>query len=278
MSENQIKIGASLDISKLDQQMSELQRKIKSIRETGPGGTYSQLAQQYRSQGDEQKAQRIEEFRSKQQAISRKELNNDLKQQEKTLQGLMRHYDNLQSGLSKLTEGTDRWIKKSKELKSTFEEINTTVSGINSGMSATGQAGQPGQLGKLTFAGVAGTIAAVADYGNKLNKQVGTYPEKLAQRGAEIASTVSEMNRLQMKGKGYEMSLFAPERMKALERASKRVEKEKTSDKVDLFKDVAVGAGAGAAASRSVRAAHSAAKSRTDPSDARTPCRASTRV
>jgi len=253
MSENQIKIGASLDISKLDQQMSELQRKIKSIRETGPGGTYSQLAQQYRSQGDEQKAQRIEEFRSKQQAISRKELNNDLKQQEKTLQGLMRHYDNLQSGLSKLTEGTDRWIKKSKELKSTFEEINTTVSGINSGMSATGQAGQPGkpgmpgQLGKLTFAGVAGTIAAVADYGNKLNKQVGTYPEKLAQRGAEIASTVSEMNRLQMKGKGYEMSLFAPERMKALERASKRVEKEKTSDKVDLFKDVAVGAGAGAA-------------------------------
>jgi hypothetical protein len=247
MSENQIKIGASLDISKLDQQMSELQRKIKSIRETGPGGTYSQLAQQYRAQGDDQKAQRIEEFRNKQQAISRKELNNDLKQQEKTLQGLMRHYDNLQSGLSKLTEGTDRWIKKSKELKSTFEEINTTVSGINSGMSVAGQAGQPGQLGKLTFAGVAGAIAAVADYGNKLNKKVGTYPEKLAQREAEIASTVSEMNRLQMKGKGYEMSLFAPERMKALERASKRVEKEKTFDKVDLFKDIAAGAGAGAA-------------------------------
>ena len=99
MSDNQIKIGTSLDFSKLDQQMSELQRKIKSIRETGPGGTYSQLAQQYRSQGDDQKAQRIEEFRNKQQAISRKELNNDLKQQEKTLQGLMRHYDNLQSGL-----------------------------------------------------------------------------------------------------------------------------------------------------------------------------------
>jgi hypothetical protein len=252
MSENQIKIGASLDISKLDQQMSELQRKIKSIRETGPGGTYSQLAQQYRAQGDDQKAQRIEEFRNKQQAISRKELNNDLKQQEKTLQGLMRHYDNLQSGLSKLTEGTDRWIKKSKELKSTFEEINTTVSGINSGMSVAGQAGQPGQLGQpgkssVNLKGIIGTVGAATALGGKLYKQVGTYPERLAQREAEIASTVSEMSRLQMQGKGYEMSLFAPERTKALQRASERVDRTKLEDKTSLVGTVLAGAVGGAA-------------------------------
>ena len=251
MSDNQIKIGTSLDFSKLDQQMSELQRKIKSIRETGPGGTYSQLAQQYRAQGDDQKAQRIEEFRSKQQAISRKELNNDLKQQEKTLQGLMRHYDNLQSGLSKLTEGTDRWIKKSKELKSTFEEINTTVSGINSGMSVAGQAGQPGQPGQpgkssVNLKGIIGTVGAATALGGKLYKQVGTYPERLAQREAEIASTVSEMNRLQMQGKGYEMSLFAPERTKALQRASERVDKTKLEDKTSLIGTVLSGAVGGA--------------------------------
>lgn len=223
MSDNQIKIGTSLDFSKLDQQMSELQRKIKSIRETGPGGTYSQLAQQYRTQGDDQKAQRIEEFRSKQQAISRKELNNDLKQQEKTLQGLMRHYDNLQSGLSKLTEGTDGWIKKSKELKDAYEEIGKTIENISNSKKTLDddKPKTPGFLSRIGgfitgTAKVAGTIGAgVKAYGD-IQSLRASIPGKQAVRDVDIAKSASQIQERAIKGKSFEDIVFAKEQGEAI--------------------------------------------------------------
>lgn len=223
MSENQIKIGASLDISKLDQQMSELQRKIKSIRETGPGGTYSQLAQQYRSQGDEQKAQRIEEFRNKQQAISKKELNNDLKQQEKTLQGLMRHYDNLQSGLSKITQGTDKWVEKSKNLKDAYEAIGKTIENISRSKEALEDDGPktPGLLSRMgSFitgtAKVAGGIGAgVKAYGD-IQSLRASLPGRQAVRDVDIAKSASQIQERAIKGKSFEDIVFAKEQGEAI--------------------------------------------------------------
>ena len=279
--DNQIKLTAIIDNSQIDRQISDLQRKIKSLRETGPGGSFSQLAQQYRSQGDEQKAQQIEQFRNRQNAILRTQTQNDIKQQENSLQRLMRHYENIQKGLNNLSTGTDRYNKKLEESAKIWQQIQSTSSSVTSAQKTLGTGLPPGGappgagggigggfgggagggigggfgggaggagniLGMLLNPKVLGALGSAAGFGGQFYKQIATYPERLAKSEAQIAGMTSETGRLQMQGKGYEMALFGPERAKALERANTRVGVEKASDITELLGITAAGAGVGA--------------------------------
>lgn len=248
-SKNKIEIVANVDSSGFDQKISELQRKLKSLRETGPSGTYAQLAQTYRSQGNEQAAQRTEQYRENVNKQLRTQLARDLQQQESLLNknesAQKRVRDSLENTLK-----TQQNINKAKELEISLAErhlkISENISNINKAMIATGGGAGgggdiplgprgPGGTGRGMFGALAdpkilAAIGSAIGFGGEAYRKIARYPETIAQREATIAGMTSETARLQAQGKGYEMSLFAPERAKALQRASAAVGAEKFGD------------------------------------------------
>ena len=267
--DNKIVIGTSFDTSKFDQQISELQRKIKNLRETGPGGSFSQLAQQYRSQGEDQKAQRIEEFRQRNDKQNRISIQADLNKQKQML-------DNMFATESKLNNEIEKRRKLGQDYISILNQQERVTQAILSKQQQIAQAqasiakagglggggpqgpgsniplgpvggGTPGGiLGMLTNPKILGMMGSALGFAGQAYKQIGTYPERLTQREAQIASMTSETSRLQAQGKGYEMALFAPERARALEKATNRVGYEKAWDLTKLGGITLAGAGLGA--------------------------------
>jgi hypothetical protein len=120
INDGSIIVGIKGDTSDIERKISELQRKLRSLRE---GGALGQLAQQYRSRGMEDRANQLDQFRQREQVRNRRELEQSFRNQEKSLDSLKRHYDNIQKGLDSMVKGTDAWKQKSTEAAEVWDKI-----------------------------------------------------------------------------------------------------------------------------------------------------------
>lgn len=268
MADNNIRITTTVDDSQFNQKISEMQQKIKSLRETGPGGTYSQLAESYRNRGNEQRAQQIEQYRKNADRANKNEMKGFLREQNRELKEIESKQSRIKGIIDRANVSVENRAKAQqnynkllKEHEQTAKSIVATEQQLNQlhqsrrgyrpegmerifnafmggqgkglgGFGAAGRAfGRMGGLEKMQTIGAGLGIAGSATMaGGQFYKQIATYPERLAQREATTAGMMSEMDRLMYQRRGYEMSLFGPERLKALERAQTRVGAEKVSD------------------------------------------------
>ena len=70
------------DITPFERKISQIENRIKRMREFGPTGSYSQLSQQYKESGQDQKAQRLDEYRQRASTQNRRQMARDLQTQE----------------------------------------------------------------------------------------------------------------------------------------------------------------------------------------------------
>jgi len=253
---DKITIGTSLDTSEVDKKLTELQRKIKNMRELGPTGAISQLAQTYRSSGQEERAKRLEDFRERQSSINRKEVQRDLAQQQNKLESLTRHYNNIQKGLDSLKKGTDDWNSKLEHSRKVFEDIQKTASSIGvtqkelgADLNGRGLPGLPytqqqgmgpfsaremthimrtgiGGVGRvlnplnalgLAASGVGAAGLGMQTYGNFQYFRAGL-PAAQAGRGIDITRGTNQLAERAIKGQSFDDIIFAPERARALDK------------------------------------------------------------
>ena len=253
MADNQIKISVNLDSTEFDQNFKRIMDQVNKLRQAAgnvPGlGASSANASSSKAGGLNQN-------------INASQSDKSLQGLQKTLEGLTGRTDTFTKSLSTLSKTLDDLSSKAQQAAANTAQAQavaqkTAPSGnvptAPAGVAIPGidqQGGIQGLLKALKFKGPAaglGAIGTAIGYAGELNKQIGTYPERVAKKEANIADMQSEMMRLQAQGKGYERFLFEPERAKALERASTRVEKEKTSDATSLVGTVLGGAALGAA-------------------------------
>jgi len=250
MADNQIKISVNLDSKELDQKFSGIMKKLQQMREAANDANKAMSGVTATGAGSQAKAG----------GTANQGVN--AQQSDRSLQGL-------QKTLSSLTDRTDTFNKSLSNLSKTLDDLSNkaqqaatnTAQAVPTGVTSTEEtpatvAKKPQQaeggdgfqriLKNLNLKGALGTIGTAVGYAGEINKQIGTYPERIAKREATMADMMSESARLQAQRRGYEMSLFGPERAKALERASTRVEKEKTSDITGLVRNVLLGAAGGA--------------------------------
>ena len=285
INDSSIIVGIKGDTSDIEQKISELQRKLRSLRETGPGGSLSQLSQEYRAQGQSEKAQRLDDMRERSRKLQRQEISRSIKTEENALDKLYKQYQNIDGIIKRrrvsedaITKAKENQLKVSKQIAEQEQIINSMKSlrnegiygqglgpftgremefmkrsmgggrGIRGGVDALGRVVGGMGAGRLMQAGfgAAGAAGAAVEAGGSIYKQLVTYPERLTQREANTAGMLGELSRLQMNRKSYEFSLYGPERLKALETAQTRVGAEKTGDVTSILGRTLIGAGTGA--------------------------------
>lgn len=256
MADNQIKISVNLDSKELDQKFSGIIKKLQSIREeAAKAGAAVDKATGGAGSGQSRAGGGAN------QAVNANQSNKSLEALQKTLSNISDRTDTFNKNLSILSKTLDDLSNKAQAAATSTKQVataqeETTEDRKKSSTPSKGapvpstdqQGGIKDILKAFKFKGPAGILGAVGSaigYAGELNKQIGTYPERVAKKEANIADMQSEMMRLQMQGKGYERFLFEPERAKALERASTRVEKEKTSDVTGLLKNIGLSAAGG---------------------------------
>lgn len=286
MADNNIRIVTTVDDSQFNQKISEMQQKIKSLREMGPGGNLSQLSQQYRSQGQSEKAQRLDDMRERSRKLQRQDMARSIKTEENALDKLYKQYQNIDGIIKRrkvsedaITKAKENQLRLSKQIAEQEQIIGSMKSlrdkgvygeglgpfsgremefmkrsmgggrGIRGGVDAFGRVIKgmgPARLA-VGAAGLAGAAGAAIETGGNVVKQLMTYPERLTQREAKTAGMLGELSRLQMNRRSYEFSLYGPERLKALETAQTRVGAEKAGDVTSILGRTVGGAATGAA-------------------------------
>lgn len=275
--QSNITINTKLNTSDVDQKISQIQSKLKNLRETGPGGSYSQLAQQYRNQGDEQSAKRIENYSKNLQKQlkgdiekSLRDQNNELKKNETLQKAFQSIIDRQIAGAKTLAQAYERISSLQEKHKNITESILSTEEKIKQikqeqrgpgvgpfsgadvdfmqrafqGGIGRGLAGVGRVLGRNPQAlfGAIGAIGTATVTGGELYKQIATQPERTAKEEAKFARMMSEQGRLQLEGRGYEMMYYGPERARAMERATEKADIEKTTDITKLIGTTMTGA------------------------------------
>jgi len=282
---DKITIGTSLDTSEVDKKLTELQRKIKNMRELGPTGAISQLAQTYRSSGQEERAKRLEDFRERQSSLNRKNLKSDLKDQESQLDKLVKRHQAIENIINKQLVGgksLQKVMERQAEVASKIERTTKSIGetqrsfqgpiglgvdrgpgmfgfsgrdlefirrgagggrGLRGGMSAAFRANPAAVIGAAGTA-LAATGSAV-QYGGELAFRIGTQRERELSSEAGIARGLSEVVNLQANRRGYEMQLYGPERLRALDLARTRRGFSETRDVTSTVGGVLTSTGAG---------------------------------
>jgi hypothetical protein len=253
MADNKITIGTTVDDSEFNRKISEMQQKIKSLRETGPGGTYSQLSQQYRAQGDEQRAQQIENYRKSQERASKQDIQRDLRnqnrelkeieQRQRNIQGIIDRGNITQEKAAKAAENLKRikqeHLQISKQIVDTetqlaqinqanrpqgFERLGTALmKGGPSGMMRAMQRMGPAQVLNLAGTALSGVAAAggaiggaMSTYGNFRYMQA-QLPARQAGRELGIAEGTTQLRGRAIRGENFEDIAYAPERARAID-------------------------------------------------------------
>jgi hypothetical protein len=258
MSDNQIKISVNLDSKELDQKFSGIIKKLQQIREeASKAGTAIDKATGGSGVGPQSRA-----GGAANQAVNAQQSDKSLQALQKTLSSLSDRTDTFDKSLKNLSKTLDDLSNKAQSAatattqaataQQTTQQQTTAAGGGVGGTPGPGGPGGLGGPGKIpqqlsSLAKILGVTGTAIATGGQLYKQVLTYPERITQKEATIANTVSEMNRLQMQRRGYEMALFGPERTRALEKASTRVGTEKAADVTGLMGTVLGGAALGAA-------------------------------
>ena len=260
MADNQIKISVNLDSKELDQKFSGIIKKLQAIREeAAKAGTAVDKATGGASSGQSRTGGAAN------QAVNANQSNKSLEALQKTLSSLSDRTDTFNKNLSTLAKTLDDLSNKAQSAATNATAAanaqqpatpatpaatpaaSTSPAGAISAGGPGGGGGLSGVLSQISsFSKALGTIGTAVATGGQLYKQITTYPERIAQREATMADMMSESARLQTQRRGYEMSLFGPERTRALERASTRVGAEKVSDITSLAGTVLGGAALGA--------------------------------
>jgi hypothetical protein len=241
---NKIEVYTAINSAEFDRQISDLQKKIKSLRETGPGGSISQLAQQYRSQGDDQKAQRIEEFRQKQNSRDRMSIAFDLSKQKTQLEALQQTESRISTELKGRLISLEKMNSLLKEQTENKQKILSLTKGIAQAEIALGRGGGggpqgPAGPGTTSSIGGSGNIQALANifqkiggigsaaagigagmqiYGNFRNFQA-RLPGMQAVRDVDIARGTGQYAERALRGESFEDIIFAPERARAINKS-----------------------------------------------------------
>lgn len=124
--------------------------------------------------------------------------------------------------------------------------------GFGRGMREFGRAGmnaiRRNPYGAATLATAAGTAAqATGDYIGRTQLAIRTFGERRTKAEAGITQALSESSRLQSERRGYEMSYYGPERMKAMELTKTRMDAERKKDEASTMGTaVKIGIGLGA--------------------------------
>lgn len=262
MDNNKLTVAVDIDSKEAERKLSELERKIKSMREFGPSGNLSQLAQQYRSSGQDERAKRLEDFRERQSSLNRKQLSRDLKEQESQLEKILKQHQAIQNILDKGLVGgqsKNKILERQSQLLNEISQKTKTIQNIGGAIGGEGNCppgtkwnpatktcepisgifGRPNgsgsgpftnALGKIgRFSNVIGAIGA-ANYGASLYSSITTQEERQATARAQMAGVVGESVQLQSQGRGYEMYYHAEERKKAAEAAKKRQKSTRVMD------------------------------------------------
>jgi len=254
MSDNQIKISVNLDSKELDQKFSGIIKKLQTIREeAAKAGAAVDKATGGAGSGQSRAGGGAN------QTVNANQSNKSLEALQKTLSSVSDRTDTFNKNLSALSKTLDDLSNKAQAAAASTSQAAAPKqpAAVSDEKEDRATKIKPDETGGIQsflkafkFKGPLAGLAAVGSaigYAGELNKQIGTYPERVAKKEADIADMQSEMMRLQMQGKGYERFLFEPERAKALERASTRVEKEKTSDITDLLGTIGLSVAGGAA-------------------------------
>ncbi len=247
MADNQIKISVNLDSKELDQKFSGIMKKLQQMREAANDANKAISGVTATGAGSQAKA-----GGTANQGVNAQQSDRSLQGLQKTLSSLTDRTDTFNKSLSNLSKTLDDLSNKAQQAATATQQQATASSSGGGGPSGTGgptqlnpPSGNGFEIPMPKLSKILGLTGAAFATGRQLYKQTETYPERLAQKEANIAGMQSEMMRLQAQGKGYEMSLFAPERAKALERAQKRVGVEKNLDILELGGTVLGGALAG---------------------------------
>lgn len=224
---DKIIIGADLDTTLVEKKLSDLEKRIKSMRETGPGGAVSQLAQQYRAQGQDGKAERLEQFRQRADQQNRKSIMRDLKEQESQMDKLVKKHQVIQNIVDNSISSEKTKTKLLEKQSQIMDEIARKSKAINAGQGMMNPGGQEpgsrfdrisGMVGK--FAGLAGTAltaggTAATAIGN-FNSFRANLPVNQAMREGQIGQGATQLRGRGIRGQGFEDIIFAPERAKSI--------------------------------------------------------------
>lgn len=225
---DKIIIGADLDTTLVEKKLSDLEKRIKNMRETGPGGSVSQLAQQYRATGQDQKAQRLEQFRQRADQQNRKGLMRDLKEQESQMDKLLKKHKIIQNIVDNSIASERTKTKLMQTQSQVMDEIARKSKAINDaqGMLGGGAPGQPpGMFGRISgavskFAGLAGTalsgVGTAATAIGNFNSFRANLPVNQAMREGEIGQGATQLRARGIRGESFEDIIFAPERARSI--------------------------------------------------------------
>lgn len=260
-------LAAELDTTQVEKKLSDLEKRIKKMRETGPGGAVSQLAQQYRATGQDDKAQRLEQFRQRADQQNRKGLMRDLKDQESQMDKLLKKHQLIQNMVDNSISGEKTKTKLLEKQAQVMDEIARKSKIINSGQGILNPGGQPpgappsmmSRIGGMAgrFAGLAGTAltgigTAAATYGNFQSFRAGL-PVAQAGREVGIGQGATQLRARGIRGESAEDIIFAPERANSIGKSMDFFEKADSARSIRAKGKAALGgagilAGAGAGA------------------------------
>jgi hypothetical protein len=239
-------VKTKMDNTEFNRQMDELKNKAKSLRETGPGGSMSQLSEQYRKEGQTVKADRMEEHRQRANKQNRLDLERHLKSEESLLQKNIDLYAKKHQILEssyivekRMTEETlkqadlqDRINASSAAISRTKEVLyGDSGGGVGRGGGISGAGIRKSPAAK--FASIAATIGAIGSAANRVNQQklyADTMGERQSQSKATIAKTLNEGSILQSQRRGYEMNYYGSERSEAIKTSENRMNAERAKD------------------------------------------------
>jgi hypothetical protein len=260
--ENKIKLSAELDTVAVEKKISDLQSKLKNIRETAPGGPMGKLAEQYRASGQEERAKRLEEIREKSSVLNKKQLTKELEKQEKELDKHLKKYElisKLQSTFNQNGKAYEESLKKQSEILDNIAKSSDNIAKARKLLEEESPGGEqtgskkPGfqSVFKKGLASAAGigliteAIASAVNIATQIAVQEKTKPERAIQADTVASRRLSQIADLQESRRGYEFSLYGEERQKAIEVGRKRIEAERLEDEGTLT-SAAIRVGGGA--------------------------------
>ena len=137
-------VGVDLDTKEAEKKLADLEKKIKNMREMGSGGSTSQLVEQYRSQNQKDKADRLEDFRNRANTQQRQMVIKDLKTQELELDKQIKKYDSIGKLQDNLVKNGNAYNKSLEMRAVILEKINKITGQIATGSNVLNPSGPGG--------------------------------------------------------------------------------------------------------------------------------------
>ena len=213
-----ITVPFDIDDSGFNTKYQQIQNKIRSLRETGPGGTYSQLAQQYRSQGDEQRARRFESMQQIDRQRISMSIQKDLEQRERRLERINRLEKTIQDSKSSEEVKASKLLRTSEMRLKTMSDMAELQKSLSGSLDGANQKTQTllGTWSKILAAvGTAGaTLQKIGDF----RYFVAERPMVQDQRQIGVQAPGLGLRERAIQGMGAEDIIFAEERGRALQK------------------------------------------------------------